>query len=145
MATAVPAAVRWRVSTSSNFSRVGGDASLVRHARIEDHRLLADLYFAVLEAPSALVHVQHSTGSGLLCVDQPEAPRDCAFSEQALAGTDNHRELPDAKRIDKIVLEQGLEEVAAAVDLNLAAFLYLELQVQDRKSTRLNSSHEWIS
>ena len=99
----------------------------MRRARIEDHRLLADLHFAVLEAASALVHVQDSTGSGLLCVDKPEAARDCAFAEQSLAGTDNNRKLPNAKRIDKIVLEQGLEEIAAAVNLNLATFLDLEL------------------
>jgi len=84
---------------------MSGDASLVCRARIEDHGLLADLYFAVLEAASALVHVQDSTGSGPLCVDKPEATRDCAFAERALAGTDNHGEQPDAKRIDKIVLE----------------------------------------
>src|SRR5256884_7014373 len=52
------------------------------------------------------------TGSGLLCVDKPEATRDCAFAERALAGADNHRELPNTKRVDQIVLEQGLEEVA---------------------------------
>jgi hypothetical protein len=77
----------------------------VCRARIEDHSLLADLYFAVLEAASAPVHVQNSTGSGLSRIDKPEAARDCAFTEQALASTDNHRELPNAKRIDKIVLE----------------------------------------
>ena len=103
------------------------DVSLVFRIRIEDHGLLADFYFAVFEAASTLVHMQDSTGSGLLCVDKPEAARDCAFAEQALAGADNHRELPNTKRIDQIVLEQGLEEVAAPVDLNLATFLYLEL------------------
>ena len=72
-------------------------------ARIEDHRLLADFYFAVLEAAGALVHVQDSTGTGLLCIDKPEAARDCAFAEQALAGADDHRELPDTKRVDQIV------------------------------------------
>jgi hypothetical protein len=104
------------------------DASLVCRARIEDHGLLADLYFAVLEAAGALVHVQDSTGTGLLCIDKPEAARDCAFAEQALAGADDHRELPNAKRVDKIVLEQGLEEAAAAMDLNLATWPYLELR-----------------
>ena len=101
--------------------------SLVCRIRIEDHGLLPDFYFAVLEAAGTLVHMQDSAGGGLLCVDKPEAARDCAFAEQALAGADNHRELPDTKRVDQIVLEQGLEEVAAAVDLNLATVLYLEL------------------
>ena len=72
--------------------------------------------------------MQDSTSSGLLCVDKPETARDCAFAEQALTGADNHRELPDTKRVDQSVLEQGLEEVAAAVDLNLATFLYFELR-----------------
>ena len=105
-----------------------GDASLVRCVRIEDHGLLADFYFAVLEAASTLVHMQDSTGSGLLCVGKPEGARDRAFAEQALASANNHRKLPDAQRIDEIALEQGLEEVAAAVDLNLAAILCLELR-----------------
>lgn len=74
--------------------------------RIEDHDLLADFYFAVLEAASTLVHVQDSIGSGLLCVDKPEGARDRAFAEQALASADNHRKLPYAQRIDEIALEQ---------------------------------------
>jgi hypothetical protein len=73
--------------------------------RIEDHSLLADFNFAIPEIADVLVHMQDSTGSGQLCVNKPEAARDCAFAEQALAGADNHRELPYAKRIDKIVLE----------------------------------------
>ena len=73
--------------------------------RIEDHSLLADLYFAVLEVAGALVDVQHGTGGGQLCVDKPEAARDRAFAEKALAGADNHGELPDAQRIDEIALE----------------------------------------
>jgi hypothetical protein len=93
--------------------------------RIEDHGFLADLYFAVPEVAGALIDVQDGTGRGHLCVDQSEAARDRAFAEQALAGTDDHGELPDAQRIDEIVLEQGLEEIAAAVDLNLAARLFV--------------------
>ena len=104
------------------------DASLVCCVRVEDHSLLADFYFAVLETTSTLVHVQDSTGSGLLCVDKPEGARNRAFAEQALADAYNHRKLPDAQCIDEIALEQGLEEVAAAVDLNLAAILCLELR-----------------
>jgi S1-C subfamily serine protease len=68
--------------------------------RIEDHSLLAYLYFAVLEVASAFVDVQDGTRGGQLCVDKPEAERDRAFAEQALAGADHHRELPDVQRID---------------------------------------------
>jgi hypothetical protein len=74
-------------------------------ALIEDHSLLADLYFAVPEVAGTLVDVQHGTGRGQPCVDKPEAARDRAFGEQALASADNHGELPDAQRIDEIVLE----------------------------------------
>jgi hypothetical protein len=77
----------------------------VHRARIEDHSLLTDLYFAVCEASSTLVNVQDSAGLDLLCFNKPKAARYCAFSEQALASTDKHWKLPNAKRIDKIVLE----------------------------------------
>ena len=82
-----------------------GNASLVRRVRIEDHSLLTDLDFAVREAASTLVYVQDSTGPGLLCFNKPKAARDCAYSEKALASSDNHWKLPNAQRIDKIVLE----------------------------------------
>ena len=84
---------------------LGAGASLVCRARIEDHSLLADFYFTILEVAGTLVHMQDSTGSGLLCIDKPKAPRDCAYSEEALASSDNHWKLPNAQRIDKIVLE----------------------------------------
>lgn len=95
-------------------------SSLACRVRIEDHRLLADFYFAIFEAARALVDVQDCTRRVQLCVDKPETARDRAFSKQALAGAENNGKLPDTERIDKIVLEQGLEEVAAAVDLYLA-------------------------
>ena len=82
-----------------------GNASLVRRVRIEDYSFLTDLYFAVREAASTLVNVQDSTGSGLLCFNKPKAARDCAYSEEALASSDHHWKLPNAQRIDKIVLE----------------------------------------
>jgi hypothetical protein len=71
--------------------------------------------------------MQDCTGSGLLRIDQQETARGSAFAEQTLAGADNHRELPDSKRVDQSVLQQGLEKVAAAVELNLATILELEL------------------
>jgi len=77
----------------------------VYRVRIEDHGLLADFYFAVLEPTYTLVHMQDSTSSGPLGVDKSEAARDYALAEQAFTGTDNYRELPDTKCIDQIVLE----------------------------------------
>src|SRR5512145_1545150 len=105
----------------------GAGASFVCCIRIEYHRLLADFHFAILGAAGTLIHVKDSAGSGLSRVDKPEAARDCAFAEQSLAVADNHGKLPNTKRVDLIVLEQGLEEVAAAVDLNLAGVPCLEL------------------
>ena len=72
--------------------------------------------------------MQDSSGGGQLCVHQTEAGGDRAFAEQTLTGADRHRELPEAKRIDQIELEEGLDEISAAMNLNLAAFLRLEFQ-----------------
>src|SRR5437016_1632901 len=78
--------------------------------------------------PPARSYTCRTAPVAVCCVSTSQKlPRDCAFAEQALAGADNHSELPNTKRVDQIMLEQGLEEVAAAVDLNLATFLYLEL------------------
>ena len=49
--------------------------------------------------------MQDGTGSGLLRVGKPEGARDRAFAEQALAGAEDHGKLPDAQRIDEVVLE----------------------------------------
>ena len=87
---------------------LGAAASLVCCVRIEDHRLLAYLNFAVLEAAGTLVAVQDCTGSGLPCFDKPEGARDRAFAKQALAIAQYHRKTPDAQRINEIVPEQGL-------------------------------------
>jgi hypothetical protein len=63
--------------------RAAARPRLMRSCRvgIENHCLLADLYFAVLETASAFVDVQHGTGGGHLRVDKPEAARDRAFAE----------------------------------------------------------------
>src|SRR5439155_20677045 len=117
-----------RASGPRDVRRRSSSRSFAPCVRIGDHGLLANLYFAILEGAGALVDVQDSTGGGQLRVDEPKAARDRALTEEALAGAENHGELPDAQRIDEIVLEQGLEGVAAAVDLDLAALLCLELR-----------------
>src|SRR5262245_25776861 len=96
-----------------------GDASLLPCLTFDDHRLLADLDLAVLEAAGALVDVQDGAGRDLLQLDEPERARDRALAEQALAGAEDDRELPEAQLVDEIVREQGLDELAAAVDLKL--------------------------
>jgi hypothetical protein len=59
------------------------------------------------------------------CVSTSRNAWNRTFAEQALASAKNYRKLPDAECINDIVLEQGLEESAAAVDLNLAGNLCL--------------------
>lgn len=98
--------------------------------RIKNQGLLADFHFTVLDAASTLVHVEDSTGGRFLCVDKAEAARARAFAEQPLASAYNNWELPNAQRIDQVMLEQRLEEGAAAMDLNLAT-LFLGLEVRD--------------
>ena len=84
---------------------------VVRSLRIKDHGLLADFYFAILEAARAFVHVQNRTSRVQLCIHKAKTARDCASPEQALSGTKNDRKLPNTEGIDEIVLEEGLDEV----------------------------------
>ena len=74
-----------------------GHANRLGHwrLRIEDHGLLAHLYFAVLEAARAFVNVQNCTSRVQLCVDKAKTARDRAFPEQTLTGTENNRKLPN--------------------------------------------------
>src|SRR3990172_12993693 len=108
--------------------RASLDESLAGRVRIDDYGLLAYLYFAVPERARALIDVEDGTCGGELSVDEEEAGRDRALAEQALAGTDHYGELPEAQGIDEGGLEQGLEECAASVDLDLAAFFGLYLR-----------------
>jgi hypothetical protein len=61
-----------------------------------------------------------------LALDQLQRDRDRALAEQALAGPDRQREDPDALLVDEVVLEQCLEQIRAAVNLDLGAVLALE-------------------
>lgn len=56
-----------------------------------------------------------------------EGGRDGALSEQLLAGAEQDREDLQPELVDEVVLEHGLDEVAAAVDLQLRAIFPLEL------------------
>ena len=50
-------------------------------------------------------------------VDQLQAGRDRAVGEQPLAGPDDDREDPQAEFVDEVVLQQRLDQVAAAMHL----------------------------
>ncbi len=75
----------------------------------------------------ALVDVQDAAAAVLFRIDEPEASGNYALAEQALTRADDHRKLPDAQRVDEIVLEQGLEQLAAAMHLDFSAIQGLEL------------------
>lgn len=72
--------------------------------------------------------MQNCTGRSLLRVYKAKTARNCALSEQAFASTDYYWKLPDTKRIDKILFQQRLQQIAAAVNLNLATFLCFEFR-----------------
>src|SRR5690606_21753613 len=84
------------------------------------------LHLSIPEIADALVHVEDRAGRGRLAADEAEAAGDRALPEEALARADHDGEVPEPQHVDKIVPEQRLEEVAAAVDLDLAAFPRLE-------------------
>src|SRR5665648_396426 len=66
-----------------------------------------------------LVRADHDTGGGDLTVDEGQSQGDGAFREQALAGPYDEREGPQAELVDQVVVHQGLNQVPAAVDLQL--------------------------
>jgi hypothetical protein len=72
------------------------DASPASRIRIEDHSLLADLYFTVSEPPGALVDVQDGTRRGLPNIDEAKAARDRPIAEETLAAAEHYGEKPDA-------------------------------------------------
>src|SRR5688500_12505881 len=93
-----------------------GDAALlVGCVRIEDYRCLTDLDFAVPEFSGALIDVQHRPRRVHLGIHQAEATRNRACAEETLARAQHYGKLPDPERINQIVREEGLEEVAAAM------------------------------
>ena len=56
-----------------------------------------------------------------LRVDELQARRDRAIREQPLAGAEDDGKHPQVELVDEVVAQQRLDQVAAAVDLELRA------------------------
>src|SRR5919202_5033155 len=80
----------------------------------------------VADLARPLVRRDDDARSGGLAVDQPQAGRDGAIAEQALAGTEQDGEDAQEVAVDQVVLDQRLDQLAAPVDLELGAILLLE-------------------
>ncbi len=88
--------------------------------------MLVDCERAVSDVACATVSVDdYSRGRGR-AVDELEAGGDRSRVEEPLATAKQDREGPQAVLIDQVVLDQGLQESAAAVDLDLPAPRVLE-------------------
>src|SRR5215211_7073426 len=69
---------------------------------------------------------RHTGGCGPRLVHR-QAGRDALVREEAPAGADDHREHQQVEAVDELVVEQESDQRAAAVHLELAAFVLLEL------------------
>src|SRR4029453_11368476 len=67
-----------------------------------------------------------NSGAGDLAVDELEPGWDGAIREQAFPRADDHREDPQTVFIDNVVAQQRLDQVRAAVNLQLRPILFLE-------------------
>src|SRR5438552_566605 len=75
-----------------------------------------------------LVGADHHPGRGHLAVDELQPGRHGALSEQSLARSDQHREYPEMEAIDEVMAQQGLDQLPAAVHLELPPVARLELR-----------------
>ena len=124
-----------RHATDQTISRDTWQGECLRRGRgqewlcrfLEDNGLLGDLHLTVAQAAGALIDVQDGTGIGGLRLDQPERTGQKVLAEQSLTFADDDRKLPEAQRVHQVVFQQRLQEADAAVDLDLAAVLRLEL------------------
>src|SRR6266496_1593355 len=66
-----------------------------------------------------LVGADHDSGGGDLAVDELEPGGDGAVGEQAFARPDDEREDPQAVLVDQVVAQQRLDQVPAAMHLQL--------------------------
>src|SRR5215471_2624924 len=73
-----------------------------------------------------LVRTDDDPGAGDLAVHELQARRDGAIREQALARPDDQGEDPQAVLVDEAVAQQRLDQVAAAMHLQLRAVALLE-------------------
>src|SRR5438045_7595148 len=77
----------------------------------------------VLDRPGALIDRDHDAGGRGLHPVELESSRDCAVAEETLSASKKDRERPHVELVNEIVLEKRLQQIAAAVHLNLRAGL----------------------
>jgi hypothetical protein len=73
-------------------------------------------------------------GAGGSVLDRPERGRHGAVAEQPLAGAEHDRDHQQAVLVDEVVPVQRLDQLRAAVHLQLAAGLVLERPTASRTS-----------
>src|SRR4051812_31925619 len=81
---------------------------------------------SVAHGAGALEPLNHDAGSGDLGVQQPERRRQRSAGEEPLARGEHEGEGPEPDLIDEVVLQQRLDQVAAARYLNLTLAIPLE-------------------
>src|SRR2546422_6203483 len=81
---------------------------------------------AVCDVAGAFVFSDHHSSAGRLALDEHQAGRDRAVGKKALASPEQDGKYHHLKLVDEIVLHQRLDEVAAAVNLDLRPSLVLE-------------------
>ena len=80
----------------------------------------------LLDLAGTLVAVNHHAGSRRLGIGKPERARDGPVAEEAFARAHHDRKDPEAKLVDEVVLQQGLDQVGAPGHVNLASGPLLE-------------------
>src|SRR5438093_3124090 len=88
-------------------------------------RRLIELKGPVIDFSGRAVGGNDDSSCGSLRVDKLQRAGDCPVPEEALAVTDDEGEKPQPKLVDEAVREQRLDQVAAAVHLDLWAVLLL--------------------
>src|SRR4051812_39376248 len=78
------------------------------------------------ELARRFIRADDDAGRRDAAVDELESAGDRPLGEQALARPDDDRKGPQPVAVDEVVTDQGLNEVAAAVDLQLGTVLLLE-------------------
>src|SRR5205814_9461562 len=82
---------------------------------------------SVLDRPGALIGRDHDAGGRGLHRVELESDRDRPIGEETLSRSEKDRERPHVELVDEVVLEKRLQQIAAAVHLDLRAGLLLEL------------------
>src|SRR2546423_5470602 len=97
----------------------GGRASRSRAWSVQRERSCDDL-------ACRLVRTDHDSSGGDLAVDELQRAGDGAVREQAFARPDDEGEDPQAVQVDKVVAQERLDQIPAAMHLQLWPICLLE-------------------